>query len=520
MVNPAPPIPEESAVKPTLKRRGVLSPRAIIRGGVCVALFMAGLCAFVLYQSRLDSFERGQEAARNVGTLIERDISRNFELYALSLDAVKDGLSRPDVRALPLAVQRQILFDRVATAKYLGSLLVLDKAGNVIIDAGSVVPRYGNFADRDYFTIQRDNPQQGLYVSRPYRSRLRGSEPSIALSQRLSGPDGSFAGIVFIAVNLRYFQDLFAGLTFGERGTITLMNIDGAVVSRVPSRPDDLGRTLKGTAPFARILASDSGSFEVTAVSDGIDRLYVFRKIPGLPLYVDVGVSLADMYASWWKRALWIGIPVIVFSIVFVILSIFFAIQMKRRLFAEQTLELLAKTDGLTGLNNRRTLDDILELEWREAVRSKRDLSVIFVDIDRFKAYNDTYGHQAGDDALVAVANCINESLVRPGDRAARYGGEEFVVLLPDTSVAAAQVVAEAMRRAVSERAIEHALSEFGRVTISIGIATWPVGSPLGCKSLINAADEALYQAKATGRNRVAIYRWPDLEVGAALVVD
>jgi diguanylate cyclase (GGDEF)-like protein len=121
---------------------------------------------------------------------------------------------------------------------------------------------------------------------------------------------------------------------------------------------------------------------------------------------------------------------------------------------------------------------------------------------------------------LVAVANCINESLVRPGDRAARYGGEEFVVLLPDTSVTAAQVVAEAMRRAVSARAIEHALSEFGHVTISIGIATWPVGSPLGCKSLINAADEALYQAKATGRNRVAIYRWPDVEVGAALVIE
>ncbi len=338
-----------------------------------------------------------------------------------------------------------------------------------------------NFADRDYFTIQRDNPQQGLYVSRPYRSRLRGSEPSIALSQRLSAPDGSFAGIVFIAVNLRYFQDLFAGLAFGERGTITLMNTDGAVISRVPSRPNDLGRTLKGTDPYARIAASDTGSFEVKAVSDGVDRLYVFRKIPGLPMYIDVGVSLADMYANWWKRALWIGIPVIAFSLVFVILSIFFAIQMKRRLFAEQTLELLAKTDGLTGLNNRRTLDDILELEWREADPFEaRSVSVIFVDIDRFKAYNDTYGHQAGDDALVAVANCINESLVRPGDRAARYGGEEFVVLLPDTSVAAAQVVAEAMRRAVSERAIEHALERIRpRHASASALPPWPVGSPM-----------------------------------------
>jgi diguanylate cyclase (GGDEF)-like protein len=97
---------------------------------------------------------------------------------------------------------------------------------------------------------------------------------------------------------------------------------------------------------------------------------------------------------------------------------------------AESELQLLARTDGLTGLNNRRSLGEILEHEWRRAKRSQSVLSLLFVDIDRFKAYNDTYGHQAGDDTLAAVARCIADNIRRPADSAARYGGEEFIVVL------------------------------------------------------------------------------------------
>jgi diguanylate cyclase (GGDEF)-like protein len=132
-----------------------------------------------------------------------------------------------------------------------------------------------------------------------------------------------------------------------------------------------------------------------------------------------------------------------------------------------------------------------------------------FLDIDRFKAYNDTYGHQAGDDALAAVARCINGSIRRPGDTAARYGGEEFVVVLPDTPASGATEIAEKIRSAISDCGIEHAGSEFGRVTASIGVVSRMPETDDDLTAALKAADEALYNAKATGRNRVTQSEMP-----------
>ncbi len=131
--------------------------------------------------------------------------------------------------------------------------------------------------------------------------------------------------------------------------------------------------------------------------------------------------------------------------------------------------------------------------------------SLLFVDIDRFKAYNDTYGRLAGDDALAAVAWCIADNIRRPTDSAARYGGEEFVVVLPDTPPAGAVQIAEQIREAISELAIDRAGSEYGRVSASIGMASWAPEQDGNVTVVIRAAHEALYNAKAaTGRNKVS----------------
>lgn len=133
--------------------------------------------------------------------------------------------------------------------------------------------------------------------------------------------------------------------------------------------------------------------------------------------------------------------------------------------------------------------------------------SLLFVDVDRFKAYNDTYGHQAGDDALAAVARCIGDNIRRPVDSAARYGGEEFVVLLPDTPEPGAARIAERIRAAIDELALEHVGSEHGHVTASIGLASWTPERDEEADNMIKAADRALYRANATGRNKVAAFR-------------
>ncbi len=171
---------------------------------------------------------------------------------------------------------------------------------------------------------------------------------------------------------------------------------------------------------------------------------------------------------------------------------------------ATDELKELVRTDGLTGILNRRAFDDAIETEVRRSARAGVPLSLLLVDVDRFKLYNDHYGHPAGDTVLRQVSEILKTSLKRPGDLAARYGGEEFAAILPDTDEDGAYLVAEAFRRALSQSRIEHAASERGYLTASVGVATYMTDNLSRTSSeLIQVADEALYSAKAAGRDRV-----------------
>lgn len=485
--------------------RFLAAPLAIVTAGVAIALVMVAICATVLYQSRLDAMARASETSRNVAIIAERDIERNFELYALSLQAVVDGVNDPDVMRSPWKLRREVLFDRAATATYLGSMLVLDVDGNIVIDSGSEVPRKANFVDRTYFAVHRDNPNAGLYVSDPYTSRLRGGSPSIALSRRLSGPGGAFEGVAMVAVELEYFHKLFSALSLGPHGAVALIGRDGAMIMRQPYDLTVIGRNIRDASTFRQFLSAPEGSFSDTSSIDGVRRFYYFKNFPHLPLIIMVAQAEPDIYADWRRRAVTIGSLMAALTVGFVGLSFALGVQLRGRMRAESELTLLARTDGLTGLNNRRTLGEILDDEWRRARRTRSVFSLLFVDLDRFKAYNDTYGHQAGDDALIAVAKCIGENIRRPADSAARYGGEEFVVVLPDTPPEGAVSIAERIRAAISDLAIEHAGSEYGRVTASIGAAAWTPEEDGDVTAVIRAADQALYNAKATGRNKIAL---------------
>jgi diguanylate cyclase (GGDEF)-like protein/PAS domain S-box-containing protein len=174
----------------------------------------------------------------------------------------------------------------------------------------------------------------------------------------------------------------------------------------------------------------------------------------------------------------------------------------------EERLYELATTDGLTGLANRRAFDEALETEWRRTQRASGQLSLLLIDLDHFKGFNDHYGHQVGDDCLRTVASTIRASIRRPADLAARYGGEEIAIILPDTDAAGAVFIAQAIRMAVETLLIPHAENAAGAgfVTISTGVATTlsRVGGSIQMPAgLLQAADTALYKAKHNGRNRV-----------------
>jgi diguanylate cyclase (GGDEF)-like protein/PAS domain S-box-containing protein len=179
----------------------------------------------------------------------------------------------------------------------------------------------------------------------------------------------------------------------------------------------------------------------------------------------------------------------------------------RENLLREQAVALRSQTllDDLTGVANRRHFDMAIDREARRARRMGSPLSLMMLDIDYFKAYNDHYGHQQGDACLEAVAAALSTMQQRPADLFARYGGEEFAVILPDTPGDAAVIMANAMCRKVRDLRIPHqaAKSDERIVTISIGVASTDSGLPGEVYDLINAADRALYQAKARGRNRV-----------------
>ncbi|HEY9735798.1 MAG TPA: diguanylate cyclase [Trichocoleus sp.] len=171
-----------------------------------------------------------------------------------------------------------------------------------------------------------------------------------------------------------------------------------------------------------------------------------------------------------------------------------------------QQVQRLAVIDGLTQISNRRNFDEYLEKMWEKLSQQQVPLSLIICDVDYFKSYNDTYGHQAGDDCLRKVASVISGHIQRANDLLARYGGEEFIIALPETNLQQAGRMAEAIRESVEALEIDHCNSKFNHITISLGVSSLVPDEGATSTALVTAADQALYQAKAKGRNQVCLY--------------
>lgn len=471
-------------------------------------LVAIGICAAsvaLLWIDRRVTWESAYVAARNLTGVLAADISRTLHVYDLALQGVVERLHEPGLARVNAETQHRFLFDRFATAEYLGVIGVIDKDGNVLYDSSSLTPSTLNFSDRDYFTVHRDADDAGMYVSRPYLSRLRDGDESIAISRRLSNPDGSFAGIVVGSLRLQYFRDRFAQVSIGEHDAITVFRNDGVVVLRNPYSSADIGSEFDASLDFQQYLIRREGAFVGILSPDGVNRLHAFAAIDRTPLVIAVALAVEEVLAPWVRRAILI-VPVtlaLFFSVMAQI--VLFRREMRTRRAFEVQLKAQAQTDGLTGIANRRTFDQTLSREWQDARREGAPIALLFLDADRFKLFNDRYGHQEGDELLKMLAMVLKQKARRPRDLAARYGGEEFVVLLPKTSKQQAARIAETIRRAIAELRVPHEDSEGGIVTVSIGVAAivpQAEGSP---SELVEAADSAVYQAKESGRNRVVV---------------
>src|SRR3981081_3110503 len=404
-----------------------LSAKLLIVSSVATVIGFSAICASALLDMRRGEEGLARQTLENLASGIDADINRNVELYDLSLRAVVSNMVMPELKEISKPIRHLILFDHAATAKHFGAIQVFDAEGKLTIDASTLDPVPDNRSDEEFFQVHRDQPDAGLFISRPMLHR---GAYSIVLSRRITGTEGSFLGVVAGSIRFSYFHDLVSRLNLGQDDIITGFRRAAPVIMRTPFDIDLIGKNLGHVPGVVRALSEPSGSFAGWGALDGVPRLLVWRD-GTQPLVVLVGKPWSSIFKLW--RTEVPRIAAIMTALVLFVLGVtlFLAREIGRRAQAEDKLEELATTDALTGLKNRRKFDSAIEAEWRRAARHKTPLALLMIDADHFKSYNDTHGHQAGDQVLVGVAICISDSVRRAGDCVARYGGEEFAVLLP-----------------------------------------------------------------------------------------
>ncbi|MCJ2097447.1 sensor domain-containing diguanylate cyclase [Methylobacterium sp. E-046] len=491
------------------------SARTWIALGVLAPVGMLVVSSLMLFDLRQDAWDKAEQTSKNLLQVLERDIARNIEMYDLSLRGVVDNLKVPGVNEVSPELRQLILFDRAATARDMGVMVVTDENGDSIIDASAVPARKVNYADRAYFQAHKTQNGLGLYISPTLTSRLLGTR-MIVLSRRIDKPDGSFGGVALGTLNLSYFTRLFSQIDLGRDGAINLYLRDGTRIARYPFVDADIGASIAGAPTFERLSHQRSGTFVGVSVRDAIERHFAFTQVSDLPLILNVSLSTAEIEAEWQVKALVIGGIVLVLCGLTIALSLLFGRALRRGEAMQAELERLSLTDALTGLPNRRAFEKIGSKAWAEAGRNAKPLSLLIVDADHFKRFNDRYGHQIGDEVLEGLARRLSASVHRPHDLVCRVGGEEFAILLPDTDQAGARRIAEKVHVEVSSLSIGSAGIGAGAVTVSIGLASGVPdgGATTALTDLYRLADGALYEAKAGGRNQTRRAKRQDTQGG------
>jgi diguanylate cyclase (GGDEF)-like protein len=475
----------------------------IALGATLASFVILVTTVLVLVSGRQEALDKARDTSANVAAALARDLGRNLQVFDLSLQSVVDGMSNPEILALSPELRRQILFDRATSAPHVVGIYAVDDHGRIVQGRARLLPTL-DLSDRDYFLAHRDRDDGGLYISKPYSSRLRNGKPSIALSRRITKADGSFGGIALLALDLDYFQQLVDGVKLGKNGAATIMQTDGFILARNPKVSPN--RLVSVASPaFLAMLGPNGGSFTAKSPVDGIERLSTFASVSDSNLIAMVAPATDEITAEWKHRSLIIGTLIIVVSCAFTIVVWLLVFAVRQRDAAQARLIAIADTDGLTGVANRRRLDAALPEMWASAARHRLPVAVMFVDADHFKAYNDTHGHEAGDRALRFVAQCLTRRARRQNDIVARYGGEEFIVVLPDCTQRRAEDVADAILTDIAACAREVEAPPLAPVTVSIGLAICQPGDGASLDAAMRRADEALYESKRSGRNRVSI---------------
>ncbi len=485
---------------------------------VCLSLVL--LDGWRSLTARSTQLQEGRTAAKNLSKSLAQHANDAFSQADTILFDLKDRIETGDASEEAMHAVHGYLVREVRDRPQIQRLAIIDANARWVTTSLPSIRLDVDHDNDEYLEFHREHESGAAHLGKPVRSWTT-REWILPITRRLNFPDGSFAGVVVVAFDLEYFNRYYGRFDLGERGAITLVTFEGKVLDRRPFEEKVLGTSVAGTRLF-KMFMTDHNAGDLTVVSpfDGVERLAAFKSADDYPVFVTVALSTDELLKEWRSDSLIHSVGVWLLSLTLGVIGYRLIGQIQRRAHAERELSaskseleelnarlaLLATTDGLTGLANRREFDRVLADEVARSNRTDTALSLIMIDVDHFKAYNDAYGHQRGDECLRAISDAVGHAISRPNDVAARYGGEEMAVVLPSTDLSGALKIAESIRLAVFQLDLEHEGSHERRVTVSLGVACRTTHGPRhDCAQLISEADAALYLSKRNGRNTVSL---------------
>ncbi|MDR7341735.1 diguanylate cyclase (GGDEF)-like protein [Pantoea alhagi] len=460
-----------------------------------------------------------EENARNLSVSLSRQAEDTFLQIDLTLQDVRDRINQNGIEQQADNLH-QLLMARKAALSPLDSMVIYHASGYPAISSSSAPLIATSVADREYFRFHQRSEDNQLHIGDVIRSRVSGNMV-IPVSQRLSRPDGSFLGVVMASIRLDYFRQVYDYYNLGDRDLMALMKADAKLVYIRPYSESLINRSISLSPLFTQLLTtSASGAAIYRAAVDGRPRIFGYASLRSYPLVVTAGYDLQEVRQAWFADSIgFVLLNLVLLALLFLLgFIVLHHIRLNLRNQLEltrvhdqlthmnRTLQGLALMDGLTGLANRRQLDWFMPRAMERAIKLRTPLTILLIDVDSFKPYNDTYGHLAGDECLRNVAECLKRLPLRHEDLIARYGGEEFMVVLADKTQPEAQLIARQAVQAVAALRMPHETSSVAEkvVTISVGMHWQPrVTAGTAPTAFIDKADAALYQAKHQGKNQV-----------------
>jgi diguanylate cyclase (GGDEF)-like protein len=494
----------------TLKRLPLRKAAALFIVGVCLCLF--GLLYLQLEQSRRQDLAMAQVASANLTRAMAQQAEDTFLAADLVMTSLVDWIQEDGYGAAQKPRMQHTFARRVQQLEQLHGIFLFDRDGQWVITSFADLPRGNGVADREYFKFHQQNASTLAHIGPAIRSRENG-EWIIPISKRVNDRAGNFQGVLLAGIKMAYFDRFFESFGLDDKGIMFLGLTDGTLLARRPFDENLIGSSLAQGRIYQKLLPqSNAGTAMINSVVDGVVRLYGYRQLASYPLVVAAATSRDTILQGWNARAFQSSVIIALVILGVGLFGWVFIHQVrdgerieKNLRKAQRTLEQIATHDSLTGLANRRLFERSLDIEFARGARQSSPVSLIMLDIDFFKRYNDAYGHVAGDHCLTQVAQVLMSCCQRKSDLAVRYGGEEFAVLLPDTDINGALAIAGQIRRSVMDKHIVHSGSPTGYLTVSLGCYAFiPAGND-SPELFIQRADAALYQAKNAGRNRAAV---------------